>query len=1107
VTAAPARAGPPSGTPGTFPQVPPRPRVLVGMTRRLLSISSLVALVLLAPAAPASAEQLLSETVTAPSAEARTCIERTLSAGPSVRTAGFRSPATGWLTARLKADGGDWDLAVFERGSGYRAAGSASFGATEVAQGVVLAGREYVVQACRRSGDAAQAHVTVGLETFAAGETAAKLQMVRISTPTRDRVDALADLDLDLVEHHGEGHRLAVLHGPEDAKALRDAGFQFVVEVEDLIAQSAAHRRTEARAAEAGSVDGLPSGQDTYRRLPDYEQHLKDLVEQHPGLVKPFTLPHRSHEGRAVEGIEIATDVHAEDGRPAFLMMGLHHAREWPSGEHAIEWAYELLNGFKAGDARATNLLRNSRTLVVPVVNPDGFNASREAGERYGHGDGDPEEDVLVAVLTRPEEYRRKNCRNPSPGDGGRCLVPGLGLAENGVDLNRNYGGFWGGPGTSSDQTNLTYHGPEPFSEPETRNVRDLFLKRPIALHITNHTFSNLWLRPPGVASQGLAPDEELYKAIGDAAAAENGYQSLLSYQLYDTTGSTEDWTYWTAGSLGYTPEIGCEKFGEQPGDCAVGAFHPVFERTVNEWTGDTEFARGAKPGGGGGNREAYYLSHEAALDRRSHSRLEGSAPAGATLRLTKTHETPTSRQGVTFEDAFEHTTKVGPDGRFAWHVNPSTRPLVAQERGREAQGDPSPPVEMSGSAGPTNQPCADYDTTDDNCFDDHPFEVPANGGGVDNASMTVRMQWGSQASDWDLKVFRDVNENGVSDAGDELVGSSGQFPTDFEETTVAGDQFAPGKYVARAINYAAIDPYTITVSFAGPEPYRASQTEAWTLVCEVGGEVRSSQQVVVARGESRALDLAACGERAATPAAGGAASGGGGAGGPGNPAAGDAGSRDASCTPVNGFRSVDLRPRSAGARVTFARAVSRPVTVDVFQQSSGRSITGERLVARYRDRTAGFVWNGRANRPGRTVRDGYYIVRWRMELADGRADVRRVAVRRVNGRLSKRASYYRRATCGLLRSYKLTRPVFGGRTSRALYASFQLERAARVTVTVLRGNRVIRRMGPTQRRAGLTHRVRIDPARLPRGDYRVLVTAVDGAGRRVSATLTSRRL
>ena len=88
---------------------------------------------------------------------------------------------------------------------------------------------------------------------------------------------------------------------------------------------------------------------------------------------------------------------------------------------------------------------------------------------------------------------------------------------------------------------------------------------------ITNHTFSNLVLRPPGIQAQGLTPDEPIYKALGDAMAAENGYASQLSYQLYDTTGTTEDWSYYATGGLGFTFEIGPEHF------------HPPFEETVAE--------------------------------------------------------------------------------------------------------------------------------------------------------------------------------------------------------------------------------------------------------------------------------------------------------------------------------------------------------------------------------------------------------------------------------------------------------------------------------------------------------------------------------------------
>jgi len=84
--------------------------------------------------------------------------------------------------------------------------------------------------------------------------------------------------------------------------------------------------------------------------------------------------------------------------------------------------------------------------------------------------------------------------------------------------------------------------------------------------------------------------------------------------------------------------------------------------------------------------------------------------------------------------------------------------------------------------------------------------------------------------------------------------------------------------------------------------------------------------------------------------------------------------------------------------------------------------------------------------------------------------------------------------------------PAFGGRTASRLGIAFQVGARARVTVTVLRGRRVVERFKTISRSAGRTHRLRLAPARLRRGDYRVRVQAVRGS-RRVTAVLVARRL
>ncbi len=166
--------------------------------------------------------------------------------------------------------------------------------------------------------------------------------LVRVSTPTYADRDRLVALGLDLTEHGGPGYVEVVLHGGTDADALRQDGFSYTVEVADLgIAWAKSNRLSDAYAASVASSP-LPSGRDNYRSLTDYNADLDRLAADYPALVKTISLPHKTIEGRTVRGVEVTENVAAKDGKPVFLMMGLHHVREWPSGEHAIEFAFDL---------------------------------------------------------------------------------------------------------------------------------------------------------------------------------------------------------------------------------------------------------------------------------------------------------------------------------------------------------------------------------------------------------------------------------------------------------------------------------------------------------------------------------------------------------------------------------------------------------------------------------------------------------------------------------------------------------------------------------------------------------------------------------------------
>ena len=93
---------------------------------------------------------------------ASSCSERPLAPGAGVMTRAATMPESGWVRAELDGAGsGDWDLAVFDRASGRLVAGSSSFGADELAEGLAVKGTALTVQACRMSGSGERGRLSV----------------------------------------------------------------------------------------------------------------------------------------------------------------------------------------------------------------------------------------------------------------------------------------------------------------------------------------------------------------------------------------------------------------------------------------------------------------------------------------------------------------------------------------------------------------------------------------------------------------------------------------------------------------------------------------------------------------------------------------------------------------------------------------------------------------------------------------------------------------------------------------------------------------------------------------------------------------------------------
>ncbi|MDX6687357.1 MAG: hypothetical protein QOF86_3485, partial [Baekduia sp.] len=210
-------------------------------------------------------------------------------------------------------------------------------------------------------------------------------------------------------------------------------------------------------------------------------------------------------------------------------------------------------------------------------------------------------------------------------------------------------------------------------------------------------------------------------------------------------------------------------------------------------------------------------------------------------------------------------------------------------------------------------------------------------------------------------------------------------------------------------------------------------------------------------------------------------------------------------CAATAGFRSVAVATHGGGLSFSASRAVGDAYGVDVFQQSAGRRVLAQRLVARFGGRTSGaLAWAGKKDRRGRVLQDGYYVVRFRVK-SGAESDVRRITLRRAHGTFTRRPDFYGRAGCTVIRSSKLSGPTFGGSTRRPLGIAFQLARAGSAKVTVAKGGKTVLTRHLTA--AGrTTRRVELPFRGTTPGDYVVTIAATTNRRTQV-VRLTSRRL
>lgn len=271
-----------------------------------------------------------------------------------------------------------------------------------------------------------------------------------------------------------------------------------------------------------GSMGGFYTYDEVVGKLDEMRADFPDLITAKSSIGV-------TEEGRDIWVVKISDNPDVNEPEPAAHFDALHHAREPLSMATTLNYMFWLLENYET-DASVKFLVDNREIYFVPIVNPDGYVYNQTT---------DPDGGGLW----------RKN-RSPITVD---CF---------GVDLNRNYGFGYAidNDCSSSNPCSQVYRGPEAFSEPETKAIRDLLAITEANTAFSTHSTAGTYLMPYGYDTS--PPEFDIYSEWASAFLDENDYTYGTTFQMlgYTSCGTTRDYMH-SEGMYGWTPEIGGNGF------------------------------------------------------------------------------------------------------------------------------------------------------------------------------------------------------------------------------------------------------------------------------------------------------------------------------------------------------------------------------------------------------------------------------------------------------------------------------------------------------------------------------------------------------------------
>jgi carboxypeptidase T len=353
-----------------------------------------------------------------------------------------------------------------------------------------------------------------------------------------------------------------------EIQAVKQTGLTYSILIEDV--SSYYRKRNEKKSAEKptgadgctecetyatplnfqlGSMGGFFTYQEMLNALDSMKSKYPGLITTRQTLTAGTTL-----QGRPLYYVKISDNPETAEAEPQALYTALHHAREPESLSQLIFYMWYLLENYNT-NAHVKYLVDHTEMYFVPCINPDGY-VYNQTNSPGGGG------------------MWRKNRRNNG--------------SSSGVDLNRNYGKFWGydNVGSSPDGNDETYRGTAAFSEPETQMIRDFCNAHQFKIALNAHTFSNLLIYPYGHISSYQTPDSAIFQKLAGDMAECSGFLTGTGDMTvgYVSNGDSDDWMYDEQATKGkifsMTPEAGDQVDGFWP---QTQRIIPIAKQTMDQ--------------------------------------------------------------------------------------------------------------------------------------------------------------------------------------------------------------------------------------------------------------------------------------------------------------------------------------------------------------------------------------------------------------------------------------------------------------------------------------------------------------------------------------------